>query len=96
MFGLNRLEADFRDASNKMVQLSAETAAKISQEVRLECYGYYKQATIGDNNTSQPQLMIPKENLKWWAWRNIKGMSREEAMRRYIEVTAVFRNMDQI
>lgn len=38
----------------------------------LELYGLYKQATIGDNNTSKP-LVDFKGRYKWDAWNNNNG-----------------------
>jgi diazepam-binding inhibitor (GABA receptor modulating acyl-CoA-binding protein) len=91
MFGLNKLEATFRDAANEMTQLPEVVASTIGQAHRLEYYGYYKHATIGDNASPQPQFLNQKSNSKWWAWKQCTGMTREEAMKRYIEVTEAYR-----
>ena len=57
-----------------------------NDEQLLELYGLYKQATLGDNNTSKPFFMDMKGIAKWEAWTRCLGMSREEAMERYILV----------
>ncbi|XP_037908495.1 acyl-CoA-binding protein homolog [Hermetia illucens] len=50
----------------------------------LELYGLYKQATIGDNNTSKPGMTDLKGKAKWEAWNGRKGMSQDDAKRAYI------------
>ncbi|KAH7646727.1 putative acyl-coa-binding protein [Dermatophagoides farinae] len=52
----------------------------------LELYGYYKQATIGDCNTDRPGLLDPKGRYKWDQWNKLKGMTNEEASKKYIEI----------
>ncbi|SAM07865.1 hypothetical protein [Absidia glauca] len=51
----------------------------------LELYGLYKQATIGDNNTSKP-LVDFKGRYKWDAWNNNNGIPQVEAEVQYIEL----------
>lgn len=46
----------------------------------------YKQATIGDCNIPRPGGFLNFEaNAKWDAWNALKGVSKEDAMRRYVE-----------
>nr|XP_006137690.1 acyl-CoA-binding protein [Pelodiscus sinensis] len=47
-------------------------------------YGHFKQATVGDVNTERPGFMDFKGKAKWDAWNELKGMSKEEAMKAYI------------
>ncbi|KAI8329708.1 acyl-CoA-binding protein [Chlamydoabsidia padenii] len=54
-----------------------------SDEELLELYGLFKQATIGDNNTSKP-LMDFKGRYKWDAWNNNNGIPQVEAEHQYI------------
>lgn len=51
----------------------------VDNETKLTFYKYYKQATIGDCNVSQPGLLDVKGRAKWNAWNQIKGMSKAEA-----------------
>ena len=39
----------------------------------LEIYGLYKQATAGDNTTSQPWAIQLEAAAKWNAWTALKG-----------------------
>ncbi|VDQ08195.1 unnamed protein product [Trichobilharzia regenti] len=39
----------------------------------LDLYSFFKQATVGDNNTNQPGLLDMKGKAKWNAWNSRKG-----------------------
>ena len=58
---------------------------------KLEFYGLYKQVTVGDNNTSKPWGW-GAAGYKWDAWKKREGMSKDTAMREYIEKVADFRD----
>ena len=61
--------------------------AEQANEKKLQVYGLFKQATEGDNNTKKPGVFDVKERYKWSAWDSKKGMSREQAMKEYIDLT---------
>jgi len=71
-------------------QKAAEEVKKFtkrpSDEEMLEIYGLYKQATTGDNTTSQPWAVQLEARAKWDSWTKYKGMSSEEAKRKYVEL----------
>ena len=52
----------------------------------LELYGLFKQSTVGDVNTARPGMLDMKGKSKWDAWNSRKGLSKEDAMKAYIEV----------
>ncbi len=52
---------------------------------KLKLYGLYKQATVGDNNTSQPWAVQMEARAKWEAWTANKGMSKEKAKEEYVK-----------
>ncbi|DAZ92795.1 TPA: hypothetical protein N0F65_005799 [Lagenidium giganteum] len=56
-----------------------------SNDEKLALYSLYKQATVGDNNTAKPGMFDLTGKAKWNAWNEKKGMSSEEAMKKYIE-----------
>jgi len=64
------------DKSNKPVNTTNQD--------KLDFYKFYKQATLGDCNTSQPSMFNFIDNEKWKAWNSVSGMSKEEAMQKYI------------
>lgn len=55
-----------------------------SDDQLLEIYALYKQATVGDCNTSRPGLLDFKGKAKWDAWEHKKGTSQEKASQDYI------------
>lgn len=55
-----------------------------SDDVLLELYAYYKQATVGDCNTSKPMFWDIKGCAKWNAWNRLQGTGKEDAMMHYI------------
>ncbi|KAG1143135.1 hypothetical protein G6F37_002955 [Rhizopus arrhizus] len=71
----------FTTAAEEVQNLSS----KPSNDELLELYGLFKQATVGDNETSKPTFDI-KGRYKWDAWTKLKGMSQEEAEQKYIEL----------
>lgn len=55
-----------------------------SDDELLELYGLYKQATVGDNDTTKPGMFDFKGKYKWESWDKLKGTSQEEAEQKYI------------
>ena len=53
-------------------------------ETLLFLYSYYKQATIGDCNTSAPFFWDVRATAKYNAWKSITGISKNAAMNLYI------------
>jgi len=47
-------------------------------------YGLFKQAEVGDCNTSRPGMLDLKGKAKWDAWDGNKGMSKDDAMAKYV------------
>jgi len=58
----------------------------LSDSVKFELYGYYKQATLGLPTTSRPPLSKPLERQKYQAWLDVATLSTDEATRGYISV----------
>ena len=54
----------------------------------LELYSLYKQATQGDASGKRPGGFDFKGRAKWDAWKQREGLSREEAMRQYVDLVA--------
>eukprot|EP00049_Salpingoeca_infusionum_P001006 m.44153 g.44153 ORF g.44153 m.44153 type:complete len:99 (-) comp10822_c0_seq1:246-542(-) len=62
--------------------------ADSSNDTKLGFYKYFKQATVGDNTTSQPWAVQLEARAKWDAWTSVKGMSKEDAMKAYVDLLA--------
>lgn len=79
---MSDLKAQF-DATVKMIQ-SAEGDFKPSNELKLEMYALFKQATEGDVSGKKPGLTDFVGRMKYSAWENLKGTSSEKAMQTYV------------
>jgi acyl-CoA-binding protein len=49
-------------------------------DVKLELYGLFKQATCGDTSTPRPSRFNVQQRFKWDAWDSRGHMSKEKAM----------------
>lgn len=75
-----QLEADFW----QYVEIGNAMAPQTADNM-LIAYAYYKQATEGDNHTERPTASSNVvQAFKYDAWNRLEGMSREEAMKKYI------------
>ena len=45
----------------------------------------FKQATAGENNTKAPSRLKMVEKMKWEAWKKYGKISKEEAMKKYVD-----------
>ncbi|SFL88455.1 acyl-CoA-binding protein [Marinobacter zhejiangensis] len=80
---MSDLKAKFEEAVN-FIQ-TAEGDTKPSNELKLEFYALYKQATEGDVNGKRPGMMDFVGRAKYDAWEKVKGMSADDAMQKYID-----------
>ncbi|CAI9095069.1 OLC1v1030929C4 [Oldenlandia corymbosa var. corymbosa] len=71
---------EFEEYAEKAKTLPENT----SNENKLILYGLYKQATVGDVNTSRPGIFNQRDRAKWDAWKAVEGKSKDEAMSDYI------------
>lgn len=55
-----------------------------SNDVLLELYGLYKQATAGDVSGKRPGMLDMRGRAKWDAWAERKGLSSDDARARYV------------
>lgn len=88
------INAQFQAAADQVNNLPGDVAAKHMTEL----YGLYKQATEGDVNmqndevdaTGADQASGPAglSQAQWDSWNQFKGVSEEEAKRRYVAKTA--------
>jgi acyl-CoA-binding protein len=59
-------------------------AARPDDATLLELYGLFKQATEGDVNTTRPGLLDFRGRAKWDAWQSRQGLTRTQAMQKYV------------
>ncbi|KAE9550861.1 hypothetical protein FO519_005923 [Halicephalobus sp. NKZ332] len=55
-------------------------------ETKLKIYALFKQATSGDVSGSQPSKLNFVQRAKYDAWASVKGLSNEEAQKKYAEL----------
>ncbi|HOX82388.1 MAG TPA: acyl-CoA-binding protein [Chryseolinea sp.] len=68
----------------KAVAQSKELTKRPSNEELLQLYGLFKQATEGDASGDRPGGFDFKAIAKFDAWAEVKGKSKEDAMKDYI------------
>jgi acyl-CoA-binding protein len=80
------LAGRFDDVLAKVRALPANSPMQLSSETKLALYGLYRQAKDGDAPAQKIGLFDIVARLKAEAWSRNKGMSGEEAMRRYLDL----------
>lgn len=68
------------------VTRSKELTTRPSNEVLLQMYSLYKQASEGDVTGSRPGMMDFKGRAKYDAWAKLKGKGNDEAKQEYIDL----------
>lgn len=76
------IKMSFQEKADSVNQL----VTKPTDDELLQLYGLFKQATVGDVNTDRPGIFALKDRYKWDAWEKNKGLSKEEAEAKYIEL----------
>ena len=60
----------FEEACARMANADiAQQVSALSNEDKLEFYGLFKRATVGNVNTARPGMFDPKGKAKWDAWK---------------------------
>ncbi|XP_062335263.1 acyl-CoA-binding domain-containing protein 5A isoform X1 [Osmerus eperlanus] len=74
------------DAAVKVIQsLPPDGSFQPSNDMMLKFYSYYKQATIGPCKIPRPGFWDPVGKAKWDAWSSLEDMSKEQAMKGYVD-----------
>ncbi|CAJ1081560.1 enoyl-CoA delta isomerase 2%2C mitochondrial [Xyrichtys novacula] len=55
-------------------------------EVKLQIYALFKQATQGPCNTPKPGMMNFVNQVKWDAWKSLGSITQEEARQKYVDL----------
>lgn len=78
---MSDLAQQFADA-----QVRIKPVTGLSNDVLLDLYALYKQATAGDVSGSRPGMLDLKGRAKYDAWARRKGMTKDAAMKAYVEL----------
>ena len=54
----------------------------------LNLYAYFKQASTGDVQGKKPGMLDLKGRAKYEAWEHQKGMAKEDAMGKYVDLVS--------
>ncbi|PWN29034.1 acyl-CoA-binding protein [Jaminaea rosea] len=79
------MSAQFDKAVSIVQNMPKDGPVKPSQDDQLTFYSLYKQATVGDVNTSRPGMLDFVGKAKWDAWNKQKGKDAEAAKKEYVE-----------
>ncbi|XP_075953757.1 acyl-CoA-binding domain-containing protein 5A-like [Anarhichas minor] len=83
---IHSLGAKFVAAVKVIRSLPEEGPFQPSDDMMLMFYSYYKQATSGPCNIPRPNgFWDTSGKAKWDAWSSLGNMTKEEAMRNYVE-----------
>lgn len=74
------LKAAFDDALERV-----KTLPKQPNNVLLNLYALFKQATVGDATGKRPGMTDFRGRAKYDAWASRKGMSQDDAAEAYVE-----------
>jgi len=75
------IEQQFKSALDAIKSLPAQ-----SNDILLNLYGLYKQATAGDVTGKKPGLLDLVGKAKFEAWASRRGLTREKAMEAYCKL----------
>ena len=77
------IQEQFEQAATR----SKSLAEKPDNDVLLQLYSLYKQATEGDVNVDPPANVFDfVGKAKYNAWESLKGKSKESAMQEYVDL----------
>lgn len=65
-------------------QATIKPVTGLGNDVMLDLYALYKQATVGDATGDRPGMFDMKGRAKFDAWAKRKGLTKDAAMEQYI------------
>lgn len=75
---------ELKENFEKAVADSKLLPSKPDNEILLQLYSLYKQATEGDINIDPPGMFEFVAKAKYDAWTKLKGIGADDAMQQYI------------
>jgi diazepam-binding inhibitor (GABA receptor modulator, acyl-CoA-binding protein) len=86
--------ADLEQRFEEAARDSQTLAERPDNNTLLQLYALYKQATVGNVNTSRPGQFDFVGRAKWDTWEKLKGTSTREAMQQYIDLVDRLKKSD--
>lgn len=84
--------SELKNTFEAAVAESKNLPERPSNDVLLQLYALYKQATDGDVEGKRPGFTDMVGRFKYDAWAAVKGLSSDEAMTRYIDLVATLKD----
>ncbi len=84
--------SDLKTAFEQAAQDVKSLPERPDNDALLRLYALYKQATEGDVSGEKPGFFDFVGTAKYEAWAKLTGTGREEAMQKYVDLVAGFRN----
>ncbi|ORX37410.1 acyl CoA binding protein-domain-containing protein [Kockovaella imperatae] len=81
---MSNTQAQFDKAVEIVGKLPPDGPAKPTTEDQLKFYAHFKQAKNGDCTGAAPGMFDFKGKAKYNAWKELEGMSKEDAMSIYV------------
>lgn len=78
---MSDLDQRFADAQAKIKPVTG-----LGNDVLLDLYALYKQATVGNATGDRPGMLDVKGRAKYDAWTKRKGLTKDAAMQAYIDL----------
>ncbi|XP_066536344.1 acyl-CoA-binding domain-containing protein 5-B [Hoplias malabaricus] len=78
-------ERQFEAAVKVIRNLPEDGTLEPSDDLLVMLYSYYKQATVGPCNTIKPNGWDSIGKAKWEAWKALGDMTKEQAMKEYVQ-----------
>lgn len=79
---MSDLKKQFETAAAEVKKLKRDPG----NDTKLKLYALYKQATEGDVKGARPGMLDFVGGAKHDAWAEVKGMTSEEAMKKYVSL----------
>ena len=86
---MSKLKRQFEDTLDYVK--NAKGDFKPSNDLKLQMYALFKQATVGDVTGKKPGMMDVVGKAKYNAWAKLKGTSAEAAMQNYVDEVAALK-----
>ncbi|CAB9496922.1 CoA-binding domain-containing protein 5 [Seminavis robusta] len=87
------MSADLKETFEKATKLASSPEGgkwSLSTAQKSTMYACFKQVNVGDCTGDRPGMFNPINRQKYDAWKAVEGMSKEDAMNKYIDVVEAF------
>ena len=80
------MKKDLNTKFSEALKIAVDTDKKLPQDIQLQFYAYYKQATKGSNYVSPSGDVELRNAFKLNAWFQLNHLTEEESKKEYIKL----------